>query len=623
MSLGSVELFKSLPHAKDNNFQDFLFYDIEVFKEDSLVVFKDSNGRTVRYYHNNFEGLKDFINGKVLVGYNNYHYDDLVLTKMIRRAEQAEIKRCNDEIIDGRKMFITIDPAIFSLDVSQQIMPVSIPSLKKMEGLLGLSIDESKIPFNIDRKLTLEELKETIKYCEQDVLATIQLFKMRWFKYFTPKFSVIKMLDEEVWTKALRWNTTTIAANILTTERARKWRHYRLDKNATNKRKDLLNKVPKELVDLWNKEERKSRKNIKRSNNKFNYVHSGANLTFGRGGLHGVNINQKTVYKNVKLLDVTSLYPNIIININGLDKATDKYKEIVNKRVKVKHTDKVLSEALKLIINSTYGLLNNEYTKLYNPNAQLSVCIYGQIALYDLCKRLYEVGYTLININTDGVAFCCDEHNPLPDSQFKRVQKEWEEFYNLSLELTEFDNWYQKDVSNYIATSGDNIKVKGGTVKNYFLPSNFTEDPYSKPFYFSTSVPIIIQKCIVNKIVYNKPAAQTIYENLDNPLYFQYLLIAGNTYKGVYDSEGNKYQKVNRIFASKKAGIKLFKRKELQAVSETGETVTVNSDQLFPDTPENMYLFNDDLSEFDNFRDIVDVDFYINLANSKIEKLWD
>jgi len=46
---------------------------------------------------------------------------------------------------------------------------VSMPSLKKIEGNLGKSIVESKVDFNIDRKLTPEENLETIKYCEYDV----------------------------------------------------------------------------------------------------------------------------------------------------------------------------------------------------------------------------------------------------------------------------------------------------------------------------------------------------------------------------------------------------------------------------------------------------------------------
>ena len=54
--------------------ENLLFYDIEVFKYNSFVVFKDINKKVVRIFNNTegFVGLADFIKGKVLVGYNNY-----------------------------------------------------------------------------------------------------------------------------------------------------------------------------------------------------------------------------------------------------------------------------------------------------------------------------------------------------------------------------------------------------------------------------------------------------------------------------------------------------------------------------------------------------------------------
>ncbi|MDT9121652.1 hypothetical protein RSW84_29815, partial [Escherichia coli] len=78
----------------------------------------------------------------------------------------------------------------------------------------------------------------------------------------------------------------------------------------------------------------------------------------------------------------------IILNLQALGPATNKYHEILNKRIEVKHKDKKLSDALKLVLNSVYGNLKNQYSLLNNPNAALSVCVYGQIALYELCKRL-------------------------------------------------------------------------------------------------------------------------------------------------------------------------------------------------------------------------------------------
>ena len=52
-------------------------------------------------------------------------------------------------------------------------------SLKAIEGHLGMSIEESSIPFDIDRLLTYDELKELTLYCKHDVEATARLVELR------------------------------------------------------------------------------------------------------------------------------------------------------------------------------------------------------------------------------------------------------------------------------------------------------------------------------------------------------------------------------------------------------------------------------------------------------------
>lgn len=597
--------------AHENNFDSFIFYDLEVFQEDSIAVFKDINGRTLRIFHNDFHGLKEFIDGKVLVGYNNYHYDDYVLAAMIDSVDleygQQWIKVVNDNIISSNTYLTSIPDNLFSLDCFQQIN-VAKSSLKKIEANIGLSIDETAVDFNINRKLTNKELADTINYCEQDVNATITVFKLRWFSYFISKLMIVDMLDEKIKYKALRWNTTTITAYLLVgNNNVIQWDAWQLGEsnfdNAT-----LLQKVPKEVREMWRDEKEK----------KYTHYGLGAIIEFSKGGLHGTNDSSQKEFKNVKLLDVTSLYPNILIKLGALGKATKKYQDIVNKRIQVKHSDTTLSNALKLVINATYGLMKNQYSKLYNPNAALSVCIYGQIALYDLCERLYSAGYTLININTDGVAF-----NGGEESDYMTIQKEWESEYGLELELSEFDYWYQKDVNNYVAVDRNNhIKVKGGEVNHYFDPTDYLDDPLHLKAgvnWTSTNTKGIINKCIVDKLVHGRDFVDTCVENRDHPILFQYVLQAGNTYLGTIDEYGNEYQKVNRVFATNSdLGVTLKKVKLME--NKDGEMV--ESQQYFPNAPENMFVYNGDLRDFDNFKDIIDIDFYVNLAEEKYNKLW-
>lgn len=378
--------------------QELLFYDIEVFAHDAIVVFKDENKKLKRVFHNNFIQLENFIKGKTLVGYNNYYYDDKILTYMLDLKTPQQIKQLNDKIIAGENININYfkRKKIKSLDSFQQIF--SMPSLKKIEGNLGKMILESSVPFTIDRPLTSKEFEEVLQYCSYDVDMTVEVFKKRIKPYFKPKFALVEMLGRE---DAIKWNTTTISANLLLKKPLTKWANIRIDEW-------MLELVPPEVRDLWLTKEKGSI-TIQEFKNE---------IQFGFGGLHGAHQTIKKAY-NVKLLDVTSMYPNIILILNALSHASGKYKEILEQRIKIKHVDEILSDGLKLVLNSVYGNLNNKYSLLFNPKAAFSVCIYGQIALYELCKRIAPF-CTILNINTDGVAFIPE------DDGYLEMIKEWE-----------------------------------------------------------------------------------------------------------------------------------------------------------------------------------------------------
>ena len=354
--------------------ENLLFYDIEVYKYDAFVVFKDINKNTLRIFHNEFEELQDFIKGKILVGYNNYFYDDLILTKMIKGWTNHQLKEFNDRIISGVNTDKEVDIHINSLDCFQQI-DVSKPGLKKIEGNMGKMILESNVSFDIDRKLTDKELEEAMFYCSYDVDTTIDVYKLRENSYFKTKELLVEKLGNN---KAKKWNTTTISGNLLTISgKINKWSSLRVDEN-------LLDKVDLEIKEMWLQLNTPAFELKTKTITKKEFDND---IQFGFGGLHGAPSKPVKV-KNVKLLDVTSMYPNIIILLNALGPATCKYIDILNRRIEIKHKDKLESDALKLILNSVYGNLNNQYSVLNNPRAAYSVCVYGQITLYELCKRL-------------------------------------------------------------------------------------------------------------------------------------------------------------------------------------------------------------------------------------------
>jgi hypothetical protein len=595
--------------------EDLLFYDIECFQEDSLVVFKDINDNEVAHFWydhskqypadegNGFQDIPALCSGKTLVGYNNYYYDDIMLTVMTRGSAQKLIYLRNKQLISGAKTYIDIPDWLHSIDCFQQI-DVAKPSLKVIEGNLGLDIRESKVSFDKVGRLSEEEKAEVLEYCRYDVSATIKVFKLRLKSYFETKAQLIDMIGSD---KGIRWNTTSLSAQyLLGGEVLSRWTTLRIPEDKWRN----VEGIPDDLWDKWKLAEPRDAELLIQDEDgtekdfsklKYKYRIYDCDFVFGMGGLHGVAVNEKE-FGQVKLLDVGSMYPSIIILLEALGEHTVTYDQIRKDRLAIKHVDKVKSNALKLILNSVYGNMKNKYSTLNNPMAATTVCIYGQIALFDLCRMLYQAGYKLINVNTDGVAF-----NGGNDEDWKDIQKEWEENWGLYLELDEFDHWWQKDVNNYIATQGEHVKVKGGeTNKYYFDPDKGVHK------LFSNNNIRIVQMGLVNKIVKNIDPMDTILEHLNEPELFMYILKAGHTYEGACDAGGQLLDtRVNRVFAVKSSvpHTKLYKKRP--------DGGLVN----YPDAPECMYVWNEDVHKLKDFGQIVDIDHYYQIIWQKLE-MW-
>lgn len=585
--------------------EDLLFYDIEVFEYDALVVFMDIDGNEVAHFWNNrgrtlteepsgFEGIKDVIAGKTLVGYNNYNYDDHILTAMLNEGGNLSrvLKAINNTIIANGKYDHSISEAIHSLDTMQQI-DVSRPSLKQIEANMGMSIVESSVSFDINRPLTDEEREETLEYCRHDVRATIEVYKLREKSYFETKAGLLQMLSEDEAKSAYRWNTTTLSAKVLLGDASLiQWN----DLKGLEKYRRNVEGIPPEVWDMWDS---CTTKDGITSKGKTKTIKAyGCNFVFGMGGLHGAPPRPGR-YGRCKHKDVASMYPSSIVHLKALGEATGKYDQMRRERVAIKHSDPVKAGALKLILNSVYGNFKNKYSALNNPYASATVCIYGQIALFSLCRELSKAGYTVINANTDGVVYLED---PELNDRDEEICAAWEkEFDGYRLDTDYYTQWIQRDVNNYIAVEENGrITVKGGDVNKYQINK-----------YFSNNSARIIQIAMVEHLVYGTDILRVFDEYLDQPLVWQYVLKAGGTYKGVQNKEGEWQNKVNRVFAClddpRIPHTKLYKIRW-----DDGQ---VN----FPDVPELMYVWNDDVNKLTNFKEIIDREYYLHLVKEKLK----
>lgn len=158
-------------------------YDCEVFEYNWLVTFKDKEtGIFTRIWDDN-EALRACLDDEAIyVGFNSKHYDQFIIKGIAADFTPQEVKQVNDFIIGGgqgwncpllKDFYFTFNNVDIKDDMQKGL------SLKAIEGHLGMSVQESTVPFDIDRPLTEEERREVEFYCDHDVDTTEKLIDIR------------------------------------------------------------------------------------------------------------------------------------------------------------------------------------------------------------------------------------------------------------------------------------------------------------------------------------------------------------------------------------------------------------------------------------------------------------
>lgn len=169
-----------------------------MFKFDWLVVFKEPE-KEHRVIIDDYDELKKFYQenkNNIFVGYNNKHYDDFIMKGILSDLDPYKISKWIIEDNKNGWNFPGIDKKInfASLDLMQDISGAIGIGLKEIESNLGMDIQESNVDFTLNRKLTSEEIEETVFYCKHDVDATEQLMIVR-KDYIASKLMLINQFN--------------------------------------------------------------------------------------------------------------------------------------------------------------------------------------------------------------------------------------------------------------------------------------------------------------------------------------------------------------------------------------------------------------------------------------------
>jgi hypothetical protein len=586
-------------------------YDIEVFSDDWIVVFRnpDADNNHIVIHNDNYH-LKAFLEQPdiVLGGFNNKHYDDWVLMTMLNGGSNIEVKKHNDFIINGDNAwefpFISFQKRPFkSFDLRDDIADQGI-SLKAIEGNLGLPIVESSVPFNIDRKLTDKELDEVIKYCKYDVDSTVKLYKERKEDYIDAKALICDMYDLPK-DEGIGLTNAKLCAKILGAK----------PQNFTDERDYVIpdnidtDLIPKVVLDFFLQIRDKSIPDTKLfgagKGSKgmtldiiLKTSYGSCPVTYAWGGVHGAKpcvIVEETDDRVIINQDVASLYPNSMLNFGYCSRAMEDpeaYRKLVEKRLYYKAKAKPYWKKLE-------QKLGKDWYKKYE-----SEFFSWSFRLDDIRKDVDEETFNDIlsfleadnrqsslklPINTTYGAML-NKHNDLADRWAGRsvcisnqlamtmlivqLAKACEtiDFININtdgimfsidrkeVELSEKIVAEWSKVTRFEMERDDFKKVIQKDVNNYIgiTPDGKfkTKGGYVSLYdggNFKTNSLQIIHKAIVEYLVRGVSAETTINECKDI-FAFQNIVKTGSTYEGAYhyiNGEREPIQKVNRVYAVK------------------------------------------------------------------------
>ena len=202
---------------------------------------------------------------------------------------------------------------------------------------------------------------------------------------------------------------------------------------------------------------------------KYSVQYKGVKTDYGLGGIHGARSSK--VYNSTEDMiimtsDVVSYYPNLAIRNKWApahlpkEEFCEQYEWFFEERKKIPKSDP-RNYVYKIILNSTYGLSNDENSFLYDPQFTMRITINGQLSLTMLYEMICEEipGAIPLMQNTDGLETMIPREY---EAQYLEICKKWEKITSLELEHDKYSKIVLGDVNNYIAVNEDGkSKCKG------------------------------------------------------------------------------------------------------------------------------------------------------------------
>lgn len=417
--------FKSADQSSGakNDDAKLVFYDVEVFPNLFLVNWKiEGEGKpVVRMINPTSAEIEELMRFR-LVGFNCRRYDNHILYARLMGYTNEQLFSLSNKIINGSaNCFFGEAYNVSYTDVYDFCSKKQ--SLKKWEIELGIHHQELGLPW--DQPVPEEMWTKVAEYCDNDVIATEAVFNAR-----KADFTARQILADVA---GMTVNDTT---NSLTTKiifgnnrKPQDQFNYRFMGEVTPDCEPWTITEDMVLYDHLGDE------NFTLFNKDGKPVFPGYTFEGGKSIYRGEEVGEggyvyaePGMYSNIALLDIASMHPSSIVaeELFGPE-YTKRFNDILQARIAIKHkefdkakkmlngalakylTDEAaasdLAQALKIAINSVYGLTSASFDHPFrdNRNKDNIVAKRGALFMVNLKYEVQRRGFIVAHIKTDSI----------------------------------------------------------------------------------------------------------------------------------------------------------------------------------------------------------------------------
>ena len=555
-----------------------IIYDIEIFPNVFHCTCKDTETNKLYFFEisnrkNQLTELVDFfffknIGDKMFCGYNNKHYDDVIINYLIdfyyKMDSLSYLKICNS-LFNLSSTIVTSEEGdtskfkrwkyakyFYSMDLLTMLFSSKLRvGLKEMQVTMHYkNVEEYSGDFN--QFLPDSEIDNMIEYNINDVESTTELLNR-----LKDDVQLRLFIETEYGIDALSMDSVKFGETLLLKKYCEE---TRLSEQYVKTLRSPMDYIPLKdvilpFISYKNPKLQDVLKDMKsqivyskeRKGYEKKFVLSNVRYSVGVGGIHSLHTPQIFVPNDNEYIghsDVASMYPSFIIKYKWIPRHLGKefwqvYSQIYKERIEAKHSGQKLKNlALKLTLNSVTGKMQQETSWMYDPFSVFKIRINGQLILLMLVDRLLELNCKIVQVNTDGVMYIAQK------TQREAVQEavsEVEQLTQLTFESDDYEAFYQYAINDYFGVEkgfSQSHNPKLIEKKGMFI----TDPRLGKGL-----APAIIPKAVINYFLTKQPTSEYIKssKNIEDFLMYQRV---DKKFKVLHGDVP--IQRINRFYAS-------------------------------------------------------------------------